>query len=323
MKTKTETNPVQLSETEVKMLELLAKGGSSKSIAQSLGYKDGTARVYLHTMYKRIGVNNKTSAVTWYLAREANSVATLENLRARVQDRKDSFGDFALQSDLLACLGVMAIFVGPHSKMWEVANRLNNEHATNDPRDAEQIRARSRRLWNAFLRGDFAEAKREHDAGRFPKLFLESTTDAVVVAAMLLLGGYANCARKAMAAMPSKEGGRIGITQDEKTMLVAIADAVDNSIESAFGVLHQLQESNVSTPVFRQLLIVALFHLHKHRGDLEHARYFANALWADAESVRHHLQALGEKNLIPDNRIPEPPAIPSAVFKQYLAKIMA
>ena len=47
-----------LTETEKKMLALLVKGASSKKIAQSLGYKDGTARVYLSALYKHIGVAN-------------------------------------------------------------------------------------------------------------------------------------------------------------------------------------------------------------------------------------------------------------------------
>ena len=56
-----------LSNTDRKMLELLLKGASGRTIAQTLGYKDGTTRVYLHALYKRLGVRNKTNAVTWYI----------------------------------------------------------------------------------------------------------------------------------------------------------------------------------------------------------------------------------------------------------------
>lgn len=322
MKTKTATPPAVISEAQTKMLELLAKGASSKSIAQSLGYKDGTARVYLHALYKRIGVNNKTSAVTWYLTKVRNSTGVSGDSHQPTKVRADSFGDFAVKTDLLTSFGVMAIFIGPHSKMWEVANRLNSRDAEADPFELERIRARSRRLWDSFLRGDFAAAKREYDAGLFPKLFVESTIDAVVLSSMLLLGGYTASAKKAVASMPPKKGPRIGITLDEKVALVAISDAVDSNIESAFAALHQLQTSNGSKPVFRQLVIVTLFHLYKMRGDLDRARIFANFIWADAEAIRYHLQALGENTLKVDNSNPDPPVVSPAILNKYMEKIM-
>ena len=35
---------------ELQMLELLAQGGTSKSMALNMGYKEGTMRVYLHDL---------------------------------------------------------------------------------------------------------------------------------------------------------------------------------------------------------------------------------------------------------------------------------
>ena len=52
-----------------RMLELLAQGAGSKLIAKELGYQEGTMRVYLHNLYRKIGVGNKTEAVIWYLRR--------------------------------------------------------------------------------------------------------------------------------------------------------------------------------------------------------------------------------------------------------------
>ena len=138
MKTTTETIEPVLSETEKKMLELLIKGASSKTIAQSLGYKDGTTRVYLHSLYKRIGVHTKTSAVTWYLAKKGEIGAAHGISREKLPPKSESFGDFAVQTDLLASLGVLAIFVGPHSKMWEIANRLNDGNAPGGPLRSEE-----------------------------------------------------------------------------------------------------------------------------------------------------------------------------------------
>jgi DNA-binding CsgD family transcriptional regulator len=55
-----------LTEREHRMLDLLAKGGSSAAIATALGYQEGTMRVYLHHLYKKIGVRNKLDAVIWW-----------------------------------------------------------------------------------------------------------------------------------------------------------------------------------------------------------------------------------------------------------------
>ena len=323
MKTKSTMNPETITETEKKMLELLAKGASSKIIADSLGYTDGTARVYLHNMYKRIGVGNKTRAVIWYLdviAKRERSPA--DSAREGVPSG-NSFGDFALQTDLLACLGVMAIFIGPHSKMWEIAQRLNTDNAPRAAGEVERIRARSRRLWNSLLKGDFADAKREFDAGLLPRLFVESTTDAFVLAAMLQLGGYSASAKKALASISSKQGASIGITRDERATLAALSDAVDRRSDSALAALHQLAAKSAPKPVFRQLLSVALFHIYKLRGDLARARECADSIWADAEAVRQHLLSIGVKTLTVENRLPDAPKISRAKLNQYVEKNLA
>ena len=323
MKNKTYSTTPAISETEKKMLELLAKGASSKLIAQSLGYKDGTARVYLHTLYRRIGVNNKTSAVTWYLGKTGNGLRA-DSLPSTPEPAPlTTFGDFAVESDLLASLGVMAIFLGPHSKMWEVASRLNTADPQGHPLEVERIRAKSRHIWNAFLRGNFAESKRIYESDSFSKLFIESTTDAVVLSMMLMLGGYSTLARRAVTAMSARKAASIGITKDERAALVAISDAVDERSEFALVALHQLAADSVAKPGFRQPVIVALFHLYKMRGEVQRATAVANVIWAESEAVRHQLQAAGENNLSGKNSLPEPPVVAVAVLNKYLAKLIA
>ena len=305
------------------MLELLAKGGTSKIVAARLGYTDGTARVYLHNMYKNLGVSNKTGAVSWYL--------DLVNKRDRQSDDQlregplsvTSFGDFAVKTDLNACLGVMSIFIGPHSKLWEIAQQLNNANPAHDPEHVERIRARSRRLWNALLKGEFAEAKREFDAGHLPKIFVESITDAFVIAAMLQLGGFTGSARKAVNAISSRQGASIGISRDERAVLAAIADAVERRNGQAVAALDQLAAKNAAKPVLRQLVSVALFHIHKMQGEAARARECANAIWVDAETARQHLQSIGVKFLTDENRLPNVPKISRAKLNQYFEKILA
>jgi DNA-binding CsgD family transcriptional regulator len=52
-----------------RMLELLAEGKRSRQIAQAMGYQEGTMRVYLHNLYRYLGVANRLEAVIWYEAR--------------------------------------------------------------------------------------------------------------------------------------------------------------------------------------------------------------------------------------------------------------
>lgn len=58
-----------LSTREQEIVALLAEGLSSKEIATRLGISTGTVRVHLHTIYGKLGVENRTQAVVKYLAR--------------------------------------------------------------------------------------------------------------------------------------------------------------------------------------------------------------------------------------------------------------
>ncbi|MEQ1516369.1 MAG: helix-turn-helix transcriptional regulator, partial [Usitatibacteraceae bacterium] len=111
---------------ELQMLELLAQGGTSKSMAQNMGFKEGTMRVYMHHLYRKLGVNSKTRAVTWYLANASRNVdASAEAATATNGPRGDeTFGEMALRTNLFASLGAMTMFIGGHGRMWEVATRL-------------------------------------------------------------------------------------------------------------------------------------------------------------------------------------------------------
>lgn len=56
-----------LDKRDQRMLLLLSQGKSSAEVAESLGYEEGTIRVYLSNLYKKIGVSNKTEAAVWFL----------------------------------------------------------------------------------------------------------------------------------------------------------------------------------------------------------------------------------------------------------------
>ncbi|HSJ99510.1 MAG TPA: helix-turn-helix transcriptional regulator, partial [Myxococcota bacterium] len=167
-----------------RMLELLAQGASNGLVAKRMGYTEGTMRVYLCHLYRKLGVANKTEAVVWYLGR-ARDRERAEELAPRGLP-EDLFGEMALQEGLYAALGVMSRFVGPHGRMWEVAMRLKGEEI-----DAPMLSRRdlSRGLWDGLLKADWTYAKRIHDEGRAERLALDSPSDAVLLAAMLQAGG--------------------------------------------------------------------------------------------------------------------------------------
>jgi DNA-binding CsgD family transcriptional regulator len=313
--TTNETHPA-MSETEKKLLELLVTGASSKSIAEQLGLKDGTTRVYLHSLYKRIGVNNKTSAVTWYLDTQRTPVSA----DLPVAINTETFGDRGVQGDLFSALGMMEVFLGPYGRMWDMLVQLEGE-TTHGPAPIA-IRLRSRRLWNALMRGDFSESAAFFDREGLAKLFIESPSDAVVLAASLLLGGYTARASKALASLKLKRGHSIGITVDERVALTALGDVInETAVDNALAALHRLAERSIRRPVFRHLLIVVLFHLYKMRGANEHARDVGNAIWTEAEAARHHLQGMGDATFPPGAQLPAPPKLSKSEFTRYLASL--
>lgn len=57
-----------LTPRERDILALLAEGDSSKQIATRLGLTPGTVRAYLHTIYEKLGVENRTQAAVRFLA---------------------------------------------------------------------------------------------------------------------------------------------------------------------------------------------------------------------------------------------------------------
>jgi hypothetical protein len=305
------------------MLELLVKGAASKDIAKSLGYKDGTMRVYLHALYKRIGVKNKTSAVSWYLGlSQQQQVASNGGVAVNneILSAEETFGDIAMRSSLAEALGAMTMFVGGYGRMWEVTARLKGELGVPG---LEAKRSRSRRLWNAFLKGDFVYAKTLHDDGIAAKLFIESPADCLLLATMLLIGGYTMAAENTVAMLTKKKNGSIGLTAGEFTMLKALSDATIRASNDGIGCLHHIAAESNTAPVLKQLALGALYYLYKSRHDTDRALALANCVWAEAEIVRQHLQAMGERPLFKEANLPEPPARATKSLVSYMEKISA
>lgn len=254
-------------------------------------------RVYLHNLYRKIGVANKTEAVVWYLKRVGAAPpelgaapASLPALPQRSTD--DPLGDMALSEGLHAALGVMGSFVGPYSRSWEVAARLSGEAP--DPAKQPQ-RMRARALWTALLRGDFAQAKALHDADDSVATWIESIGDAVLLAALLGIGGYSDAARQFAAKLTDRRRSYGHLTPRDATLLRTLFDALAGD-EAAIGRLAKSAEGTGPAGP-RQLAMALLFHVHRTLKDEARARTAAHALWNEAEAARKELQLMGDRPL--------------------------
>ena len=299
----------EINDRDRQMLELLAQGSSNRTIAERLGYREGTMRVYLHGLYKKLGVGNKTSAVIWYFDRLKEEGARTVALggggaeAAEGPPPEETFGDIALRQDLQAALGAMSIFLGAYGRVWEVANRLKGEEA--DPK-AGRRRAQSRLLWEAMLRGDFAYAKRLYDEDQVARVLVESPPDCVLLACMLRLGGFTRAADRVTGQVVRRRKGRPGLTAKDVALLAAVREATDARPDAGLAALHRLASESSSKPVPRHAAMVALYWAYRGAKDRDRACMTANAILAEAESVRQQLHAMGERPLYRDATLPSP-----------------
>jgi DNA-binding CsgD family transcriptional regulator len=295
------------------MLELLAQGATSRIIAKRMGYREGTMRVYLHNLYKRIGVKGKTQAVIWYLGRTRAS-ADKRVPAAPVAAAEESFGDMALRESLYAALGVMGSFLGPYGRVWEVGIRLKGEELDEA---AHARRVQSRLLWQALLQGDFAYGKSLWDADKAQRVAIDAPSDGLLLAALLVIGGYSNAADRLVTQLSGKRKGATALSAREVAVIHALRDALDGPDEGPLATLYGQAAEAAAQPVLSQVAMVMLFHAYRARKDVERARGTANAIWTAAESARQHLEAMGVRPLGRDMSLPRParagarePAVP-------------
>lgn len=275
-----------------RMLELLAQGSTSRVIARQMGYQEGTMRVYLHNLYRRIGVANKTEAVVWYLNRERlREGAPAAPAPRRVSSGGDLFGEMALDENLFAALGVMSHFVGPYARGWEVAKRL--EGVEIDAR-AQERRVRGRTLWRALLKGEWALGKQIYDQDQGAAISLDSPTDAVLLASLLIAGGYSLAADRLVSQLTDKRKAGRAVSAREAGLMRALRDAFQSPNPQAIAALQRLATEKGG---IRQLALVLVFHALKAAREEERARQAAGAIWAEAEVARKQLEAMGERPL--------------------------
>jgi DNA-binding CsgD family transcriptional regulator len=283
------------------LLELLAQGASARIMARKLGYSEGTTRVYLHNLYKAIGVRNKTQAVIWHLGRAHAAIPAAVATAPAVAQSRECFGEMALAEGLYAALGVMSTFLGPYGHVWEAGMRMKGSQAD------EKLLARriqSRLLWRALLQGDFAYGKGLHDDASGERIAFDSPSDGVLLACLLLIGGYSSAADGLVAQLSSKR--KAGANARELALLRAVRASLGGEADSAIASLHQLATENARAPILRQLAMIALYYVYKGRRDTERACATASAIWADAEAGRQQLEAMGVRPLGRDAALPRP-----------------
>ena len=278
------------------MLELLATGASNRDVAEQLGYQEGTIRVYLSNLYKKIGVANKTEAVVWLLSRRDNAqaaAAAAAEPSYTEHSSGDLLGDMALQDNLFIAMGVMSAFIGPYSFVWEVGMRLKDGEIDDQVRFRRQ---RSRILWRALLCGDWSFGKRQFDADGAAGLIVDSPSDAVMLASLLIAGGYSSAADRLAGQLTQKRKAGTAASAREATMLRALRAALEGN-EEGLAQLQELAAEKSASPALKQIAMVLIFHTHVTRREFERARAAANAVWMEAESARQQLQAMGERPL--------------------------
>jgi DNA-binding CsgD family transcriptional regulator len=289
---------VELTERDRRLLELLGKGLSNQEIARRLGYRHGSIRVYLHNLYKKLGVEGKTAAAVWFMESAANAATT-------VPAGDESVGDMALRTNLLTTLGAMSLLIGPYGKLWHVASRLKAQAP--DPSNYEN-RQRCRPLWEALLRGDFAYGSKTLEArGRGTAPF-RSPMEGLLLALLLRLAGTPRAANRVTALLD--EGKHLGA--DAAEFLAGVREAVEEKAPSAGERLHRNADRFDAFTPLRHMAVAVLFHVHKAFGEIAKARVAAQTLWAEAEASRQHLKAMGEPALdaAPPDRTTEVPKDP-------------
>jgi DNA-binding CsgD family transcriptional regulator len=276
-----------------RMLELLSKGGSSRELAEKLGYQEGTMRVYLHHLYKKVGVANKTEAVIWWLKRTsaASTPVVAGEGPAEVVVSDDLFGEMALSEGLYSALGVMSAFIGPYSRQWEVAHRLEEGDEDEDG-DLQARRERSRKLFRALLQGDWAYGKRMFDVDAGASLLVDASADAALLTALLAFGGYTSAAERMQGQLTPRR--KAAGSHREAALMRALSRALDGEAR-ALDEIQDLATERAAPAGFKQVAHVVLFHAYAARKDVDRARKTANLVWNEAEAAKQQLIAMGDR----------------------------
>lgn len=57
-----------LTDRELEVLDLVAKGRQNKNVAADLGLSEHTVKLHMHNIINKLGVSNRTAATVWYMS---------------------------------------------------------------------------------------------------------------------------------------------------------------------------------------------------------------------------------------------------------------
>jgi hypothetical protein len=157
-------------------------------------------------------------------------------------------------------------------------------------------RQRARELWRALLQGDYGFAKRMYDVDEGTGLVLDSASDAVLLASLLLIGGFSLAGERLSGRISDKRRAGARASAKESQLLEALRDTLNDNDARALAVIGRIAADAGNAPL-RQLATALLFQVCRARGDIARARQAAEALWAEAEAARKQLEAMGERPL--------------------------
>src|SRR5690606_39203064 len=104
--------------------------------------------------------------------------------------------------------------------------------------------------------------------------------------------GYSHAADTLAARTPNRRS-----LAREMSLVSACRQVVFDGSDEALGSLFDLASDSRTTPAFRQVSIAALYYAYLARRDTGRAKAAADALWAESESARAHLEAMGVRPL--------------------------
>jgi DNA-binding CsgD family transcriptional regulator len=253
---------LELAPKELRLLELASEGMSSRLIAAAMGYQEGTIRVYLHQLYKKLGVHGKTGAAVWYLNHQQRLAEPAAAVLA-TSEIQDPAARLALEEGLFVMLGAAGVCVGP-------------ANAGGKGREASEQTAEARRIWRAMLDLDLVFGKRMIERKIHVIRELDSFA-ALSLWALLAIGGMTSSpAVKRLlfdrrVARPSRRAVQFVSALDKA---VSRGGALDDLLRLAFD--------RRSLGDARQLALVSLFHVSMDKRHLETAQRAARELWDEA-----------------------------------------
>jgi DNA-binding CsgD family transcriptional regulator len=82
------TNKLKLNRRDIQLLGFLHKGLKDNEIAEKTGLTKGTVRVYMHELYAKIKVRNRTLAALWWEHNKETAKPRVSKHRLRLEAAK-------------------------------------------------------------------------------------------------------------------------------------------------------------------------------------------------------------------------------------------